>query len=324
MKTMRFEDVVLESSPCPLGCVAGDEKVLTGRDRLHNLPGEFQVVRCRACGLMRTDPRPTPETMAFYYPDEYGPYQDTRVDPSLAPASGAASWKRSLTERLNRFTRGDHVPALAPGRMMEFGCASGLFLHRMARGGWQVEGVEFAEKAAESARSLGYRVHTGALEDAPDPEQQYDLVVGWMVLEHLHDPVKALRKLRSWTRPGGWLAVSTPNAAAKEFAAFKDAWLGLHLPNHLYHYTPETLSRLLEKGGWTMKRVFHQRQLNNLMASVGYRLKDRRASSLFAEKLIGFPESGGKLHYALYPVSYLLSLVGQTGRMTVWAQRKDD
>ncbi|HEX8145396.1 MAG TPA: class I SAM-dependent methyltransferase [Pyrinomonadaceae bacterium] len=321
---MRFEDVVLEHRACPLGCAPDDEPVVVGRDRLHDLPGEFQVVRCRACGLMRTDPRPTPETMGFYYPEEYGPYQDTRVEISNGPRSPLSAWKRSLTERLNSFTLGDHVPALEPGRMMEFGCASGLFLHRMAAGGWKVEGIEFAEKAAEAARSLGYRVHAGALEDAPDPEERYDLVVGWMVLEHLHEPVKALRKLHSWTRPGGWLAVSTPNVGAREFTLFKDAWLALHLPNHLYHYTPETLSRVLDSGGWQVREIFHQRQLSNLLASFGYVLKDRRSLPALSEKLIRFPDRGGKLHYFLYPVSYLFSLLGQTGRITVWAQRKDD
>jgi 2-polyprenyl-3-methyl-5-hydroxy-6-metoxy-1,4-benzoquinol methylase len=321
---MRFEDVVLENQGCPLGCRSEDELVVVGHDRLHNLPGEFRVVRCRACGLLRTDPRPTPETMAFYYPDDYGPYEDTRVELSVGQHSGLTSWKRSLTGRLNRFMLADHVPPLEPGRMLEFGCASGLFLHSMAERGWQVEGIEFAEKASASARALGYSVHTGSLEDAPDPSEQYDLVVGWMVLEHLHNPVKALRKLHSWTRPGGWLAVSTPNVGSREFALFKDAWLALHLPNHLYHYTPETISRVLDEGGWRVKKVFHQRQLSNLLASFGYVLKDRDSLSMLSEKLIRFPESGSKLHYLLYPFSYLFGLVGQTGRMTVWAQRKDD
>lgn len=318
---MRFEDVVLENQACPLGCAAEDELVLVGRDRLHDLPGEFRVVRCRACGLVRTNPRPTPESMAFYYPDDYGPYHDTRVNVSNGTPRGLSAWKRSLTTWLNSFTLGDHVPPLAPGRMLEFGCASGLFLHSMAALGWKVEGIEFAEKAATEARSLGYRVHTGTLEDAPAPDEHYDLIVGWMVLEHLHDPVRALRKLHSWTRPGGWLAVSTPNVGSREFSIFKDAWLALHLPNHLYHYTPETIARVLEEGGWQVREVFHQRQLSNLLASFGYVLKDRGSLPRLSERLIRFPENGGKLHYLLYPVSYLFSLLGQTGRMTVWAQK---
>ena len=51
--------------------------------------------------------------------------------------------------------------------------------------GWEVEGIEFPETASEVASSLGYKVHRGPLETAPEPEQKYDLVVAWMVLEHL-------------------------------------------------------------------------------------------------------------------------------------------
>ncbi|MEJ7712387.1 MAG: hypothetical protein WKF84_21660 [Pyrinomonadaceae bacterium] len=63
-----------------MGCAPDDEPLFGGRDRLHDLPGIFQVVKCRVCGLMRTNPRPTPEAIGFYYPENYGPYQSTRVD----------------------------------------------------------------------------------------------------------------------------------------------------------------------------------------------------------------------------------------------------
>ncbi|MCG7928200.1 MAG: class I SAM-dependent methyltransferase, partial [Candidatus Thiodiazotropha taylori] len=70
---MTNSTVELESKPCPLGCSPADEKVLTGHDRINNLPGEFDVVRCGNCGLLRTDPRPTPTSIGFYYPDDYSP-----------------------------------------------------------------------------------------------------------------------------------------------------------------------------------------------------------------------------------------------------------
>src|SRR5438094_653484 len=72
----------LESVPCALGCPPNDEEILLGRDRLHALPGNFRIVRCRTCGLMRTNPRPTLDAMESYYPEDYGPYESTKVNPS--------------------------------------------------------------------------------------------------------------------------------------------------------------------------------------------------------------------------------------------------
>lgn len=318
---MNFEEVSLESRPCLFGCEPNDELVLIGFDRLYNLPGQFQIVKCRTCGLMRTNPRPTAETIGFYYPDNYGPYEATRVDATEDAEVQQLSWKRRIKQlvKLNI----DCLPRLEPGRVLEIGCASGGFLHRMARQGWIVQGIEFSETAASSARSLGHSVYAGALEAAPDPKQKYDLVVGWMVLEHLHAPIDALKKLHSWTRPDGWLAISIPNAGSFQLRVFKSAWFHLHLPHHLFHYNRRTLTKVLEAGGWKVERIFYQRVLGDLIASFGNVLTDRRLFTRLAAKLSSYPRWEGNLYLILYPLAYVLSIFGQTGSMTVWARRRE-
>lgn len=313
--------VTLEDVSCPLGCSKTDEVVFTGHDLLHDLPGEYTVVKCRTCGLMRTNPRPTPDTIGFYYPDDYGPYVESRVQ-RARPKS--ASWiKKLLRPLFNRVFNFNmtNLPTMAPGRMLEIGCASGAFLHHMAGQGWQVQGIEFSEKAAQAAAQLGYRVHAGPLETAPQPDESFDLIVGWMVLEHLHDPIGGLQKLREWAKSGAWLALSVPNAGSLEFRLFKEKLYALHLPNHLYHFTPRTIEKLLQAGGWSLEKVFHQRTLNNFIGSVGYVLRDKGYVKL-GQKFIDFPEQASRWIYALYPLAWLLSVFGQTGRMTVWARVK--
>lgn len=312
-------EILLENTACPFGCPPEYETMLVGRDRLHNLPGEFSVVKCRTCGLMRTNPRPTPESIGFYYPDNYGPYIGTLVPRGMAACGLVPLWKR-LLKKIFQFNT-QRLPPLPKGRMLEVGCASGAFLHRMASQGWEAEGIEFSKDAANSARSLGYSVYTGTIEDTPDPNHFYDLVVGWMVLEHVHDPLLALKKLHDWVKPGGWLVISVPNTATLEFRLFKDAWYALQLPTHLYHYTPRTLEMLLARAGWCVKKVFHQRILTNLVASLGYCLQDKKPRCRLANYLIDFSSSGVAVNGLLYPLAYVLSLFGQTGRMTVWTQR---
>lgn len=318
MKTPK--NVTLEHVSCPLGCNKNDEAVLTGRDLLHDLPGEFTVVKCHACSLMRTTPRPTPETIGFYYPDDYGPYLGTQVN-QAKPASRIKELLKPLVKRVFNFNT-QCLPSLAPGRMLEVGCASGAFLHQMASQGWQVQGIEFSEKATQAAAQLGYRIHAGPLETAPPPDEPFDLIVGWMVLEHLHDPIGGLKKLREWAKPGAWLALSVPNARSLEFRLFKEKWYALQVPTHLHHFTPETISRVLRAGGWTLEKIHHQRVLSNLIASTGYMVRDKGYVRL-GQKFIDFPEQGGRWPYALYPIAWLLSVFGQTGRMTVWARVRE-
>jgi 2-polyprenyl-3-methyl-5-hydroxy-6-metoxy-1,4-benzoquinol methylase len=315
------KNVILENVCCPFGCPENDEVILTGRDLLHDLPGEFTVVKCRTCGLMRTNPRPTPETIGFYYPNDYGPYLGTQVR-QTKPTSGIKRLIKLVVKRIFNLNT-TPLPSLAPGRLLEVGCASGAFMHQMANQGWQVEGIEFSEKAARAVAQLGYYVHAGPLETAPEPNEPFDLIVGWMVLEHLHDPIGGLQKLREWAKPGAWLVLSVPNAGSLEFRFFKEKWYALHLPNHLHHFTPETLGRVLQAGGWTLEKVHHHRVLSNLIASAGYLLRDKGYVG-FGQKLVDFPERAGKWQLALqYPFAWGMSAFGQTGRMTVWARVKE-
>jgi len=316
-----IDSIQLEDVSCPLGCLKNDQVILTGCDLLHGLPGKFDIVKCGTCGLMRTNPRPTPETIGFYYPDDYGPYVGTRVQQTaLKRTSCVRKLLKPIFKRLFKFNT-NTLPLLPPGRLLEVGCASGAFMHHMAGQGWQVEGIEFSRKAAQAAAQLGFVVHAGPLETAPEPSGLYDLIVGWMVLEHLHDPVGALKKLYGWAKPNAWLVLSVPNSGSLEFRCFKEKLYALHLPNHLYHFTPETLGNVLHAGGWTLEKIHHQRVLSNLIASMGYVLKNKGFDGL-GQKLIGFPARSGYWVYVLYPLAWLFGVFGQTGRMTIWARKR--
>lgn len=314
-KSPKLKSIVeLEDVSCPLGCGRDDENVLIGRDLLHALPGEFSVVRCRSCGLMRTNPRPTSKTIGFYYPDNYGPYLGTRLR-----KRGDSLVYRVLKVVKNKIFEfnSNVLPPMKVGRMLEVGCASGNFMHEMHKQGWDVEGIEFSAVAASHAIQHGYKVHVGSVESAPDPSQKYDLIVMWMVLEHLHDPVGALRKLKSWSVNGALLAISVPDAGSYDFSIFQNKWYALQLPTHLFHFTPKTLEGVLLAGGWKIVEIRYHRVLGNFFGSLSNLLREKGwvRSSRLCEKVV----VGGVSSYMLYPLSWLVAALGQTGRITVWA-----
>lgn len=319
----------IEDVPCPLGCAPNDKVRLVAQDVLYGVPGEFSVVQCMTCKLLRTNPRPTAERMSDFYPEDYGPYLGTQVRATPVKQRG---WFRRLLGPLVRSTwvplhnavvqlNATKVPAMPVGKMLEIGCASGSYLKEMHDVGWEVQGVEFSAAAGQRAQELGFQVYVGQLEEAPLPNGELDLVTGWMVLEHLHDPVRCLQKLRESAGPGAWLALSVPNAGALEFSVFGRFWYALQVPSHLYHFTPDTLRNVLHAGGWELKKVYHQRTLSNLVGSLGLALRDAGLRRI-GQRLTDLPEKPGLWVSALYPLAWLLSLVGQTGRMTVWAQPK--
>jgi 2-polyprenyl-3-methyl-5-hydroxy-6-metoxy-1,4-benzoquinol methylase len=197
-------------------------------------------------------------------------------------------------------------------------------MHGMALKGWQAEGIEPSEKASHEAASLGHKIHTGFLEDAPDPIHKFDLVVGWMVLEHLHDPLRCLMKLYLWTKPGSWLVLSVPNIESLDFRLFRKNWYALQLPIHLFHFSPYTLKKLLRRAGWRSQRIYHQRNLSNYFVSLGNVIPQYVFRKRLTRWLQNYPSTAGHWHNYLFPLSMALSALGQTGRITVWARRCDD
>ncbi len=188
----------------------------------------------------------------------------------------------------------------------------------MASRGWQVRGLEPSAEAAAAARDAGYEVLLGQLEAVADLGGPYDLIAGWMVVEHLHEPVAALGRLRHAAAEGGWLAISVPDAGSWEFAAFGDAWYALQVPTHLFHYTRETLERVLDRAGWRLTRVMWQRDPKNLLHSLRYRCADQgwdAGADWLARAAVGqrIPRLRGLL-------GHVLGRLRASGRMTAWAR----
>ena len=318
----RNNQFQLEDKPCPCCNARNDNIILQGHDSLYDLPGTFNVVKCNKCGLLRTNPRPTPESIQFYYPDFYSPYQSSNQNTYTENKGKKIMFWKTILKQFIAFNT-TNIPPIKKGHMLEIGCASGSYLKRMSNEGWKVTGIETNMKCAQNLLDAGYTIYNSTLENMPDPKEKFDLITAWMVFEHLHNPLLCLNKAYKWSKQNACLVMSVPNAKAIEFQLFKDNWYDLHLPCHLYHYTPETITRLLNKGGWKVYKIYHQRVLDTLIGSMGIYLKNVQKLPSMSKKLIHFSENSVKMGIRLlYPPAYLLSLFGQTSRMTIWARKK--
>lgn len=102
-------------------------------------------------------------------------------------------------------------------RVLDVGCARGLFAAVLRDRGHEVVGIEADPRLAREARGRGVAVAEG---DAEDPAVWagvgggFDAVVFLHVLEHLADPWEALRRARDALAPGGVVLSLVPNVAA--------------------------------------------------------------------------------------------------------------
>lgn len=252
--------VVLSLEHVPCNLCGGDNTELhyRGRDaRFTDTPRvDFEVRRCRLCGLIYLNPRPTAASLGLFYPDSYNVYNQPVDEPPPSGRSGLAGLNDRLWRTIARAKLREKQQLIARyasklGRLLDVGCASGRFLAAMRGAGWDIAGLEMSALAVERARqALGPVVEQGTLETAPWPRDSFDVITMFHVLEHVPDPVGALGKIRSLLRPGGILIVLVPNGASWEFRALGPRDPNpLEIPRHFYHYTPATLSRLAQRAG---------------------------------------------------------------------------
>jgi SAM-dependent methyltransferase len=307
----------VEAAACPLGCTGGQREILVGKDRLHGLPGAFPIVECATCGLWRTSPRPTRRSIGSYYPDDYQPYVYTREGAQAAQTTYRPLWRRVLKPILD--TRSMYIPRLRPGAALEIGCASGAYLTYLKTFGWTVKGIEPNATAAENCRKMGFDVTHGTLEDVELTPQTYDLIVGWMVVEHLFEPVKGLRRLLEAAKPGATICLSMPNIESIEYDLFHERWFPLSLPTHLFHFSPRTIEMVLKEAGWRDIEVFPHRSLATAASSLAHVLADRGHARL--SRFVMDKSHSQSFVYGTAPVAHLVAALGKASAMTVWAKR---
>ena len=215
--------------PCVL-CGAREASLLARHDRRLK---RLDTLVCDGCGLIRTDPMPTEAELADYYRHHY------RFDYQLV---GSRPPRRHLARARAEAARRVALLGLPPGaRVLDYGAGSGEFLLAGTAAGWDMTGVELGKAYAEHARAAGARV----FDALPEPDDRgFDAITCHHVLEHLRDPVAALRALAARLAPGGIVYLAVPDMGPSARPAFDR----LHFA-HVHGFVPETLDLLAARAG---------------------------------------------------------------------------
>jgi len=204
---------------CPLCNAASSEEVF-------KIDG-FSYHKCMSCESLYTKPYPRDGALDSLYSGElYQVYQDSLV------AKGKTIRKELLDER-KRSQVSSFVDLPIPA-LLDIGCGSGTFLDVCKGSGWAVEGVEPSASAANKVfEQYGIHVHCGEF-DKIKLERKFDIVTFWGVLEHLSDPISAIRKAVRLLNENGIIVFEVPSA---------DCFIGQYLMK--YQFPP---TRYIESG----------------------------------------------------------------------------
>lgn len=218
----------------------------------------FRVLRCPECSLVYVTPRHDDSTLVKIYGEDYWNSASPKTRGYASYASQEDLYLKTFRRRLGLVNK--HVRE-GPLKVLDVGCAAGFFLRVMREEGHDVRGVEVSEDIASHAiEHLGAEnVHVGFL-DALQPGQEgfetgsFDLITLWDVVEHVPDPQALLNQLRRLLKPCGALILETQNVESTFASLLGRRWQHYKHEEHLYHFSPSTIRRLLTESGFQVVR----------------------------------------------------------------------
>lgn len=248
-------------------------------DRLVSGDGPFTVLECVACEYGVTDPQLSAEELTRFYPSGY--YEDFYEHTGRA----TGNWLYRLRDRFRRgsATRRYRRPpfdlsGVVPGAVLDVGCGAGELLEDFARRGWETYGIDPSAAAVAAAGRRGAKTHQGTLKDQPWEVGTFDLIVFQHSLEHIVDPVDAVRRACGLLAKGGLLVVAVPNWSCwQRRFLFRNRWFALDLPRHQQHFSPVALTRLADLLDLDLRAVGTNSTAASTAYSVHYLLAGRWA-----------------------------------------------
>lgn len=205
-------------------------------DRIH-----YRMVRCRLCGLVRSDPVVDFETLHELYKASTFTYED-----EVAPL------RQTYGRYLDRASHGiAHKDTL-----LEVGCGNGFFLEEARLRGWHnVLGVEPSVDAiAHADPSVKAAIICDMMRPGLIPPESVDMICLFQVFDHLPDPAAVLEACADALKPGGRILCLNHNVEAVSAKLLRERSPIVDV-EHTYLYSPETLSALFESRGFNIRET---------------------------------------------------------------------
>jgi len=237
--------------------------------------GGRNFVKCKNCGLMYWNPRKTQEQeLLKYYEEE----QPNEYYERLNSARGNIYLKhiKKIKKILN-----DKNSGL---KLLDIGCSDGFFLEIAMGFGFEIYGVEISKKAISYANEkrphIAKSIFEGVLKDAKFPNEYFDVILLWDVLDVLYSPNNELKEIYRILKKNGLLVFRVRNLQTHLFL-YK---LGKLLKNkifyssfvfNLYGFTGPILKKILQKNGFNNIKIYNSELTKGdpyLQSRVGVRI----------------------------------------------------
>jgi 2-polyprenyl-3-methyl-5-hydroxy-6-metoxy-1,4-benzoquinol methylase len=217
--------------------------LLTVKD--HSVSKEnFVIWQCRNCSLRFTQDVPDEGSIGSYYQSaDYISHTNT-----------SKGLLNKLYQRVRKITLEQKASFITSktrpqGNLLDVGAGIGAFADTMKKRGWKVTGIEPDEGAREQARKL-FQIELQTPDSLDQlPRKSFDAITLWHVMEHVHSLHNYVETMKELLSKGGRIFIAVPNYTSLDSDIYKTWWAAYDVPRHLYHFSPKSVSKLVEQHG---------------------------------------------------------------------------
>jgi len=192
-----------------------------------------------------------PKVKDFTFESEY---HEVAVDPD-----GKIKYPMSNEERENKLKNFsaeilyELKENIGSGSILDIGCGPGWLLSALDNSNWEKFGLDVSIIASNNAMKFG-KIFNGTLENY-HPKIKFDVVVMHHVIEHLDDPIGALKKVHSLLKNRGVFIIGTPNFDSAAAWRYGNRFRLLHDETHVSLFTEDSMHRFLRDHGFKIYKV---------------------------------------------------------------------
>lgn len=233
----------------------GDKRIIdcptcTSKNRLRSYHyGDMHIYKCRDCDMMFQDSS-SPLLLQNKFADDKNIKSNifSNIDLSIAIANKTIERIRSLVGKKDFLQR----------RVLEVGTGNSALASLFVQRGIFYKGVEpssfLYKQAIRTFPELKGKIENSLLQDANLPKNYFNLAVMTDTLEHIPDPVKFLKLLRTYLSDDGIIYIEVPNESWLKYKGYFRRLLGLYSgypthPGHVSLFTKKTLKKTLSLAG---------------------------------------------------------------------------
>lgn len=135
--------------------------------------------------------------------------------------------------------------------ILDYGCGSGDFIQYALHRNHNIVGLEPNPRA----RQLSEQIAPIFESDRTLPDNTYDVITLWHVLEHLAPIKDKLERITRSLKQNGRLIIAVPNYRSYDARYYNNFWAAYDVPRHIWHFDQTSINQFIQPFGYCLIRT---------------------------------------------------------------------